>query len=127
MALSFGVNVYGIESSPEKTAYIKSVGLNIVEMSDLQDFQFDFINTEQIIEHMAEPRGVVEILKQSLVPRGGYEIKCPGWKRGGLDFEILELTNGITRKDEIMLRSSSGAPKPLYQRLVNIYGRIIEP
>src|SRR5688500_2909354 len=46
MARSFGVDVYGIESSPEKTAYTKSVGLNIVEISDLEDCQFDFINAE---------------------------------------------------------------------------------
>lgn len=102
MAHSFGVDVYGIELSPEKITYAKSVGLNIIQISDLEDYQFDFINTEQVIEHLAEPRKTVDMLKKCLAPWGVIKLSVPDGKDVVSTLYSWDWTNSIARKDEIM-------------------------
>ena len=102
MARSFGVDVYGIELSPKKVAYAKSVGLNIVEISDLEHCQFDFINTEQVIEHVAEPRRVVEMLKKHLAPGGVIKLSVPDGKDMTQTLNSWNWADSLARKEEIM-------------------------
>ena len=77
MARSFGVDVYGVELSPEKVAHAKSLGLKIIDTEDLSNYEFDFISTEQVIEHLVEPRADVERLKICLAPGGIIKLSVP--------------------------------------------------
>lgn len=102
MARSFGIDVYGIELSPEKITYAKSIGLNIIQISDLENHQFDFINTEQVIEHLAEPRKTVDMLKKCLAPLGILKLSVPYGNDIISTLHSWDWTNSIARKDEIM-------------------------
>ena len=55
MAKAFGCNVYGTELSISKIKYAKSIGINVINWDEIPNFKFDFINTEQIFEHISNP------------------------------------------------------------------------
>lgn len=66
MANAFGVVVYGTELSKERIDHALKNGINIVDWDDLPNHQFDFINTEQVFEHIPEPLETMKHLIKSL-------------------------------------------------------------
>lgn len=68
-------NVHGTEMSQARIGYAGDV--NILDWKDLPNYQFDFINTEQVFEHLADPAGTLDYLKQALAPNGIIKISVP--------------------------------------------------
>jgi len=77
MAMGFGCNVWGVELSEERAQYGRSVGLRVVGLADLPPRRFRFINTEQVFEHLTEPRLVLEKLRDALSGDGVIKISVP--------------------------------------------------
>jgi transcription elongation factor Elf1 len=77
MAMGFGCNVWGVELSEERARYGRSVGLRVVGLADLPPRRFRFINTEQVFEHLTEPRQVLEKLRDALSGDGVIKISVP--------------------------------------------------
>lgn len=77
MAMGFGCNVWGVELSEERARYGRSVGLRVVGLADLPSRRFRFINTEQVFEHLTEPRLVLEKLRDALSGDGIIKISVP--------------------------------------------------
>ena len=77
MAQSFGVDVFGIEMSPTKVAHAESRGIKVLLAEELHDYCFDFINTEQVVEHLPHPRQTVTALKDVLASGGILKISVP--------------------------------------------------
>lgn len=77
MAMGFGCNVWGVELSEERARHGKSVGLRVVGLADLPSRRFRFINTEQVFEHLIEPRLVLEKLRDALSGDGIIKISVP--------------------------------------------------
>jgi 2-polyprenyl-3-methyl-5-hydroxy-6-metoxy-1,4-benzoquinol methylase len=77
MAKAFGCESYGIEFSQQRTEYAKANGIHVVEWDDLSGYSFDFINTEQVLEHIPNPRQTLQKLKQALSPNGILKISVP--------------------------------------------------
>ncbi|MBC7830309.1 MAG: class I SAM-dependent methyltransferase [Chitinophagaceae bacterium] len=77
MAKAFGCDSYGSELSRERIKYAESNGLKVIEWNNLPDYQFNFINTEQVFEHLAEPFETLEHLKRALAPDGIIKISVP--------------------------------------------------
>jgi hypothetical protein len=77
MAMGFGCNVWGVELSEERARHGKSVGLRVVGLADLPARRFRFINTEQVFEHLTEPRLVLEKLRDALSGDGVIKISVP--------------------------------------------------
>jgi len=77
MAMGFGCNVWGVELSKERAEYGRSVGLRVVGLDDLPPRRFRFINTEQVFEHLTEPRQVLEKLRDALSGDGVIKISVP--------------------------------------------------
>jgi transcription elongation factor Elf1 len=77
MAMGFGCNVWGVELSEERASYGRSVGLRVVGLADLPPRRFRFINTEQVFEHLTEPRQVLEQLRDALSSDGVIKISVP--------------------------------------------------
>lgn len=74
----FGCKVYGVEISQTRIDYTK--GIEVISWKDLPNYQFDFINTEQVFEHLGDPLGTLLYLKQALKPNGLIKISVPdGW------------------------------------------------
>jgi len=77
MAMGYGCDVSGAELSQERRAYGQSVGITLVELESLPPQKYRFINTEQVFEHLTEPREVLAQLIESLAPDGLIKISVP--------------------------------------------------
>lgn len=77
MAGAFGVDVCGAELSQVRIDYARSVGIPVVDPADLPRGEFHFINTEQVFEHLLEPRDMLERLAGALRPGGLVKISVP--------------------------------------------------
>ena len=74
---ALGCDSFGYDFSSQCNWYGEEHGICIVEPEDLGDHQFDFINTDQLLEHVSDPVGVAELLAQSLAPGGVLKIAVP--------------------------------------------------
>lgn len=81
LARGFGCRVVGLESSPIRIAWAREQGLPVIGWDDLRDEQFDLIHTEQVIEHVAAPREIVERLTSCLRPGGLLKLSVPNGRR----------------------------------------------
>lgn len=77
MAQAFGCKVYGVELSEARIEYARQTGVRIINFEEISSLQFDFINTEQVFEHLSEPGGTLAYLRQSLAPDGILKISVP--------------------------------------------------
>ena len=77
MAMGYGCDVSGAELSEERRAYGQSVGIKLVDLESLPPQKYRFINTEQVFEHLTEPREVLARLIESLAPDGLIKISVP--------------------------------------------------
>ena len=90
MAMGYGCDVSGAELSQERRAYGQSVGIQLVELENLPPRKYRFINTEQVFEHLTEPREVLARLIESLALDGLIKISVPD--AGGA---LKKITRGI--------------------------------
>lgn len=77
MAKAFGCESYGAELSEKRIEYARSSGITIVSWDEIPQHQFDFINTEQVFEHLAEPLETLCHLRKALKPSGILKISVP--------------------------------------------------
>ena len=77
MAKAFGCASYGAELSAERIAYAKSNGITVIQWEEMPNQDFDFINTEQVFEHIPEPLQTLKYLASSLKPSGLIKISVP--------------------------------------------------
>ena len=77
MAKAFGCRSYGAELSNICIEYAKANGINIVSWDEIPQSQFDFINTEQVFEHISNPLQTLCHLKKGLKANGLLKISVP--------------------------------------------------
>lgn len=77
MAKAFGCDAYGSELSEERRKYAASNGIKVIEWSDIPNHQFDFINTDQVFEHIANPLETLLHLKKALKYEGLIKLNVP--------------------------------------------------
>lgn len=77
MAKGFGCESYGAELSEEKIKHAKSNGIKVLTWEDIPNHSFDFINIEQVFEHIQNPLDTLIYLKNSLKPDGILKISVP--------------------------------------------------
>lgn len=77
LARSFGAEVVLVELSPAKIAYLQGLGFSVKQFDQLDGESFDFINTEQVIEHLSDPAATVRALMQRLSPHGILKLSVP--------------------------------------------------
>jgi hypothetical protein len=80
IAQSFGCTVHGTEFSQARIDYARSRGVTVIDYSEIPHQEYDFINIEQVFEHLPELRTTLTYLKSSLKPSGILKISVPnGW------------------------------------------------
>lgn len=80
LAQAYGCNAFGTELSQARIDYAKTFGVQIIEWEEISEHQFDFINTEQVFEHIANPLETLQYLCKSLKTNGIIKISVPnGW------------------------------------------------
>ena len=77
IARALGCKTFGTDLSEDRTEFARSLGITIVEDADLGSGRFDFINTEQVMEHLTEPSQVTQRLAASLRAGGVLKISVP--------------------------------------------------
>jgi predicted SAM-dependent methyltransferase len=107
MATGFGYQCYGMELSESRIKYAQSRGIKVLNWEDAEQMSFDFINTEQVFEHIPNPLETLKKLKTLLKPGGIIKISVP-------------TTNDIDRRLKFMdwgskkgMRNSLNAISPL--------------
>lgn len=77
MAKAFGCDSYGAELSVERLEYAKANGIKIILWDVIPKYKFDFINTEQVFEHLSKPLQTLRHLKKALKANGILKISVP--------------------------------------------------
>lgn len=89
MAKGFGCQSYGTELSEERIKYATSNGIKVIAWDEIPKHRFDFINTEQVFEHIPNPLDTLTYLKVALKDDGILKISVP-------------TANNITRRLKLM-------------------------
>jgi SAM-dependent methyltransferase len=77
MAGAYGCIAIGFEISQSRINYANSVGIKTVKWENIPDRRFDFINTQQVFEHVDKPFETLVHLRGSLKPKGIIRICVP--------------------------------------------------
>ncbi|MFC1559022.1 class I SAM-dependent methyltransferase [Gemmatimonadota bacterium] len=77
MAKAFGCESYGTELSKDRIEYALSNGIKVIKWDAIPQHSFDFINTEQVFEHIPEPLKTLHHLKTALKTGGLIKISVP--------------------------------------------------
>jgi len=77
MAKAFGCESYGTELSEKRIEHARANGIRVIPSNEISDYRFDFINTEQVFEHIPEPLKTLRILKTALKNGGILKISVP--------------------------------------------------
>lgn len=77
MAKGFGVESSGSELSEVRLEYARKNGVRVLTWEEIPGSDFDFINTEQVFEHLPEPLETLKHLKTGLKPGGLVKISVP--------------------------------------------------
>ncbi|MCL6730150.1 class I SAM-dependent methyltransferase [Sphingomonas hankyongi] len=77
VARALGCRSYGTELSPSREEFARAHGIAVVPANVLPQQQFDFINTEQVMEHLPQLRETAERLRDALRPGGVLKISVP--------------------------------------------------
>lgn len=77
MAMAYGCNVSGSDLSQKSVERAQSIGLKTLDLDDLPVNHFHFINTEQVMEHVVDPRALLTRLVTSLRADGVIKISVP--------------------------------------------------
>ncbi len=78
MARAYGAEAWGSDVDPRAETVAAESGVRFVaDPATLEDGYFDFINADQVFEHLPDPLGVVRVLAAKLRPRGYLKISTP--------------------------------------------------
>jgi 2-polyprenyl-3-methyl-5-hydroxy-6-metoxy-1,4-benzoquinol methylase len=92
MAKGYGCSTYGAELSQAKITHAQNSGITVVPWDELPLHQFDFINMEQVCEHIPEPLATVTYLSRALAPGGLIRISVPSARRIKEKLKVLDWT-----------------------------------
>ena len=77
VAYTFGHEVYGYDYENERQERDELAGVKVLRYDELPGKEFDFINTEQVFEHLTDPLVVLHHLIASLRSGGMLRISVP--------------------------------------------------
>ncbi len=130
MARAWGYRVSGFEFSQSRNAFARKNGTEVLEnYEEIRKRKFDFINVEQVFEHLIEPLQALKILVQSLnddgiiriaTPNGAdmkNKLRNPNWRPGKDCLDPMEHINCYSRSVLIDLARRAGLrmiPPPFF-------------
>lgn len=77
MAKAHGISSYGTELSNERIEHSRANGIKVISWDEIPGKDFDFINTEQVFEHLDKPLETLRHLKSGLKKGGIIKISVP--------------------------------------------------
>jgi 2-polyprenyl-3-methyl-5-hydroxy-6-metoxy-1,4-benzoquinol methylase len=76
-AKTLGCNVFGFDLSETRNEFARGNGITVVDGGTLGGRQYDYISTEQVLEHVPDPLGMTRYLAGALKPGGILKISVP--------------------------------------------------
>jgi SAM-dependent methyltransferase len=76
-ARGFGCRIHGLELSPARIKYGQDNGIMMLGGGDLSGRTFDLINCDQVLEHVEDPRAVLETMAGCVAPGGILRVSVP--------------------------------------------------
>lgn len=92
IAKSLGCDSFGSDLSPSRMDYAREHGIGALRDDQIGKFKFHFINTEQVMEHLAQPLEAAARLASALMPRGILKISVPSGEN--VDATVSRLDSG---------------------------------
>ncbi|MBE2183329.1 MAG: class I SAM-dependent methyltransferase [Anaerolineae bacterium] len=77
LAQGMGFEAYGAELAETRIAHAQSLGVKLFHWGNMPEGNFDFINTEQVFEHLTSPLETLQHLRRGLSPTGIVKISVP--------------------------------------------------
>ncbi|MBI2949787.1 MAG: class I SAM-dependent methyltransferase [Verrucomicrobia bacterium] len=77
VALAHGCDVFAVEVNRSAAEYCARRGIKIIAFDQLDELRFDFINVDQVMEHLSEPLSVAQKLAACLKPGGFLKMSTP--------------------------------------------------
>lgn len=77
MARAFGMQTFGLELSTRRIEHAQAHGLTVVDREDIAADSLDFINAEQVFEHLPDPRADLLACHRWLKVGGWLRIAVP--------------------------------------------------
>lgn len=77
MALAHGCEVYAVEVNAAAAGFCARRGIQILTFDQLGEGRFDFINVDQVMEHLSHPLSVARKLAACLKPGGFLKMSTP--------------------------------------------------
>lgn len=102
MARACGADVTGAELSPRKVAHARQRGFEVLDLDALAGRQFAFINTEQAVEHLSNPRPLVEQLRTLMAPGGLIKLSVPDGSRALQTLKCWNWSGACALRDDIL-------------------------
>lgn len=81
VACACGIDVYGAELSKSRVEHAKKVGIPLFNDFNKSPHEFDYINTEQVLEHILDLQNVMGILSGLLKSGGVLRFSVPPVKK----------------------------------------------
>jgi len=124
IARGLGCESWGTDLSQNRRQFAAERGIRVIDYDQIPEGRFDFVNTEQVMEHLVEPFEQAAILARALRPGGILKISVPSAepvKVGELDAAFrandmkrlmpvhpLEHVNGYRKKSLAVLADRLG-------------------
>jgi len=78
MALAHGCEVFAVDVNRDAAAFCASRGIRMLGYDELPGLRFDFVNVDQVAEHLGDPLNVVRHLAACVKPGGFLKLATPG-------------------------------------------------
>ncbi|HYJ82992.1 MAG TPA: methyltransferase domain-containing protein [Allosphingosinicella sp.] len=102
IAAQLGCDSFGSDLAQPRMDFAARHGVRTVTDSEIPGHRFDFINTEQVFEHVPQPLQLLELLAAALAPGGVIKISVPSGERIDRLLEILKEGRFKGDRDTIM-------------------------
>lgn len=104
VARALGGKLTVAEMSPPKVSHLRSVGLNVRSLEELEGGRagFDFISTEQVLEHLADPNELAARLIKLLRPGGIIKLSVPDGQGIRRIMHGWNWNDAYRRRDDLM-------------------------
>lgn len=93
LAYKSGFKTYALELSEHRKEYLTAFGIQVIEENHLSNMVVDFVNCDQIFEHLTDPITVLKLISNALSDDGLIRISVPHSFRPAK--EISRLNNGL--------------------------------
>jgi|GEM_PF-2714652 len=90
-ANAFGCDVYGYDLAPERREYVANRGIEVYESYEgIMENDYDLIHLNQVLEHVADPNEVMELISNSLDSEGICYIEVPAAREQPTEKNVLK-------------------------------------